>query len=136
MENGLLKMACSYRIAAMLGLRKASMVVSFKNCLYATRHIIWILFATLAYSQTNEEVFREYQFNFNLPGARANGMGGAFIGLADDATSSFTNPAGLAFLTETAVTLDWRNQHKKGQEGNISGFFNTSFDVSILLTIV
>lgn len=105
------------------------MILSLKNCLCVSRHILWIFFATLAYSQTNEEVFREYQFNFNLPGARANGMGGAFIGLADDATSSFTNPAGLAFLTETAVTLDWRNQHKKGQQGNISGYFNTSFDV-------
>ena len=27
-------------------------------------------------------------FRFNSPGARANGMGGAFIGLADDATAA------------------------------------------------
>jgi hypothetical protein len=31
------------------------------------------------------------------PGARAAGMGEAFVGLADDATATFWNPAGLAF---------------------------------------
>lgn len=88
-----------------------------------------MLFAAMGlFAQTNEEVFREYQFNFNLPGARANGMGGAFIGVADDATSSFTNPAGLAYLTETAITLDYRSQHIKGQTGTIEGFFNTTFE--------
>ncbi|MBC8181770.1 PorV/PorQ family protein [candidate division KSB1 bacterium] len=29
------------------------------------------------------------------PGARANGMGGSFTGIADDATAIFYNPAGL-----------------------------------------
>jgi hypothetical protein len=32
-------------------------------------------------------------------GARALGMGGAFVGVADDATACFWNPAGLASLT-------------------------------------
>ena len=31
-------------------------------------------------------------------GARALGMGGAFVGLADDASAAYWNPAGLAFL--------------------------------------
>ncbi|HBL28128.1 MAG TPA: hypothetical protein DD490_14945 [Acidobacteria bacterium] len=39
------------------------------------------------------------QFNFISPGARSLGMGGAFIGLADDATAAYTNPAGLTNLT-------------------------------------
>lgn len=99
------------------------------GCLTLLRFVLCLCSVLPLCAQTNEEVFREYQFNFNLPGARANGMGGAFIGLADDATSSFTNPAGLAFLAETAVTLDWRNQHLKGQTGTIEGFFNTRFDV-------
>lgn len=30
------------------------------------------------------------------PGVRANGMGGAFVGVADDATAVYWNPAGLA----------------------------------------
>ena len=31
-------------------------------------------------------------------GARALGMGGAFAGLADDASAAYWNPAGLAYL--------------------------------------
>jgi long-chain fatty acid transport protein len=37
-------------------------------------------------------------FNFSNPGARSLGMGGAFVGLADDATAAYTNPAGLTGL--------------------------------------
>ena len=32
------------------------------------------------------------------PGARSNGMGEAFVAVADDATASYWNPAGLAFV--------------------------------------
>ncbi|MGB5341528.1 MAG: hypothetical protein WBP67_05500, partial [Thermoanaerobaculia bacterium] len=32
------------------------------------------------------------QFNFADPGARSLGFGGAFVGLADDATAAFANP--------------------------------------------
>lgn len=39
------------------------------------------------------------------PGARANGMGGAFAAVADDATATYYNPAGLAFLEEREFTL-------------------------------
>lgn len=34
------------------------------------------------------------------PGARANGMGESFTAIADDATASYWNPAGLAFAAE------------------------------------
>jgi len=37
-------------------------------------------------------------FNVIGAGARARGMGGAFIGVADDATAASWNPAGLVFL--------------------------------------
>ena len=37
-------------------------------------------------------------------GGRALGMGGAFYGLADDATASFWNPAGMAFLERSELT--------------------------------
>lgn len=37
-------------------------------------------------------------FNFANPGARARGIGGAFVALADDATAALANPAGLAYL--------------------------------------
>ncbi|MCJ7813427.1 hypothetical protein MUP95_08970, partial [bacterium] len=35
------------------------------------------------------------------PGARAAGMGEAFVALADDATAAYWNPAGLAQLNAT-----------------------------------
>lgn len=39
------------------------------------------------------------------PGAKAAGMGEAFVAVADDATATFWNPGGLAFQTDHEVTL-------------------------------
>src|SRR5262245_37475869 len=38
-------------------------------------------------------------------GARAWGMGGAFVAVADDATAATWNPAGLAILQRPEITL-------------------------------
>ncbi len=38
-------------------------------------------------------------------GARAVGMGGAFVGVADDATSTFWNPAGLCQLSQQEIVF-------------------------------
>lgn len=99
-------------------------------CLLSARQFLWLFafFCVPAFAQTNEELFREYQFDFDVPGARANGMGGTFIGTADDATASYANPAGLAFLSETALTLEWRQRHVEGLRGESSGLFNTLYD--------
>jgi long-subunit fatty acid transport protein len=48
------------------------------------------------------------QFNFSTPGARSLGLGGAFLGLADDATAAYTNPAGLTILTKPEISLEGR----------------------------
>jgi len=92
---------------------------------------VWVLLSAFSGSllgQTNEEVFREYQFDFSPPGARANAMGGAFIGVADDATSSFSNPAGLAFLTDLALTVEYRHRRLDNRTGEVAGRFNTQFE--------
>lgn len=48
-------------------------------------------------------------FSFSNPGARSLGMGGAFLGLADDATAAYTNPAGLTGLgLEQQVSIELR----------------------------
>jgi len=47
-----------------------------------------ILYGTPATAQnTDIEALSGIQFNFANPGARSLGMGGAFLGLADDATA-------------------------------------------------
>lgn len=61
-----------------------------------------------ALALTDEEVFRQLRFNQSMPGARTLGMGGAFIGLADDAAAAAYNPGGLGFLTRPQVMLEAR----------------------------
>lgn len=48
------------------------------------------------------------EFSFANPGARAMGLGGAFVALADDATAAFANPAGLVQLIEPEVSIELR----------------------------
>jgi long-chain fatty acid transport protein len=48
------------------------------------------------------------QFDFSLPGARSLALGGAFVGIADDATAAWTNPAGLVALTRPEVSIEAR----------------------------
>lgn len=43
------------------------------------------------------------------PGARALGIGGAFIGVADDATAAESNPAGLTILSRPEISLHVRS---------------------------
>ncbi|MBV6414773.1 MAG: outer membrane protein transport protein [Xanthomonadales bacterium] len=52
----------------------------------------------LASALTDDEINSGIQFNFSNPGARSLGLGGAFTGLADDATAVYANPAGLTIL--------------------------------------
>jgi len=65
--------------------------------------LLGVVLSLPAAAQTNEEVFQQFQWNFSTPGARANAMGRAFIGSADDASAAITNPAGLMALTRPQV---------------------------------
>ena len=64
--------------------------------------------ASSAFAITDEEGNASLQFNFSAPGARSLAMGGAFIGLADDATAAFSNPAGLVQLASPEVSFEQR----------------------------
>ncbi|MBI1950077.1 MAG: hypothetical protein HYS34_01785 [Acidobacteria bacterium] len=57
---------------------------------------------------TDEEIFRDFRFNFISPGARAMGLGGAFIAAADDATAAQANPAALHYVTKNEFFLEYR----------------------------
>ena len=57
---------------------------------------------------TDNEANASLPFNFSNPGARAMGMGGAFLGLSDDASAAYTNPAGLTQLVSPEIALEIR----------------------------
>ncbi|MDJ0840069.1 MAG: hypothetical protein QNK37_26390 [Acidobacteriota bacterium] len=89
--------------------------------------------------QTDETIFRAFQFDFSTPGARANGMGRAFVGLADEATAGYSNPAGLSVLDTPEFYLEWRTNHTDFQAITESDEFyldptipptDTSFDLN------
>ena len=48
-------------------------------------------------------------FDFSLPGARSRAIGGAFVAVADDATSVYSNPAGLTQLFRPEVSVEVRH---------------------------
>lgn len=64
-----------------------------------------------AFAITDEEGSAALQFNLSPPGARSLGMGGAFIGLADDATAAASNPAGLLQLAAPEVSVEFRSSY-------------------------
>ena len=78
-----------------------------------------LLALPLAAQNVDIEALSGLQFNFGNPGARALGMGGAFLGLADDASAAEANPAGLTILRKKEVSIEARNYLEKQ-------FFTTS----------
>ena len=71
---------------------------------------------------TDIEALSGLQFNFANPGARSLGMGGAFLGLADDASAAEANPAGLTVLTKPEISIEGRNFETR-QTFNTAGTF-------------
>jgi long-subunit fatty acid transport protein len=68
-----------------------------------------ILAALLVSSPAAGQIQFSFQFSFSNPGARSLGFGGAFAGLADDATAAFANPAGLVQLVGPEVSIEGRS---------------------------
>jgi long-chain fatty acid transport protein len=64
------------------------------------------LVASPAAAQTSLQV--PLQFDFLNPGAKSLAMGGAFAGLADDATATLANPAGLIQLSQREISIEGR----------------------------
>ena len=99
---------------------KTKMLLLF--CLTLTTKGIW---AQDEVKELPGEVFRELQFNFATPGARASGMGRAFIGLAEDATAAVSNPAGLLNLTRPQVYFEGKLTELRSRRLAERGAFNT-----------
>jgi len=71
--------------------------------------LLVVIASPLAAQNTDIESLAGIQFNFANPGARSLGMGGAFIGLADDASAVEANPAGLTILRRPEVSIEGRH---------------------------
>jgi len=71
--------------------------------------VLFLAIGARASAQSNDEVFPQFQWNFSTPGARANAMGRAFIGVADDASASVTNPAGLIRLARPQAYIEFKD---------------------------
>jgi len=72
--------------------------------------IVWLSLVAVSpvRAQSNNEGNSGVQFDFSLPGARSLALAGAFVGLADDATAAWANPAGLLILAKTEVSVEGR----------------------------
>ena len=67
---------------------------------------VMLLLPVRAAAQTSLQI--PLQFDFINPGAKSLALGGAFAGVADDATASFANPAGLTLLEGPEVSAEVR----------------------------
>ncbi|MCU0613191.1 MAG: hypothetical protein MUE60_15565, partial [Candidatus Eisenbacteria bacterium] len=59
-------------------------------------------------------------------GARALGLGGAFVAVPGDATAPYWNPAGLSFLERATFTGTYVSQHM-GLDADNLAFFSGGF---------
>ena len=62
----------------------------------------------LAVGVATAQVEDQLEYNFLGAGARANGMGDAFVAVADDATAIFWNPAGLFLLDQPETSFGFQ----------------------------
>src|SRR5689334_16301137 len=69
------------------------------------RHFRWLIFAIVSLPPCPLQASGEPDaFVLNGIGARPGGMGGAFVGLADDIETIYYNPAALAGLSNSGAT--------------------------------
>jgi long-subunit fatty acid transport protein len=88
-----------------------------------------VLIAILLSFSALEVALAQQNFNFIGSGARARGMGGAFIGVADDATAISWNPAGLATLEKPEASVVGIYTMDKYTAKVTSSFLGESFEV-------
>src|SRR5262249_58274528 len=93
--------------------------------------LIALVTVPLAAQNTDIESLAGLQFNFGNPGARSLGMGGAFLGLADDASAAEANPAGVTILRKPEVSIEarsWLEQQIFSTRGTYPEIDRTAFN--------
>lgn len=89
--------------------------------------VVAVLIPSTGFPLDNGQWNTGLNFHFYPPGARALGMGGAFVGLADDATAAASNPAGIAQLTRMQVAVEGRYVNTDSKEDKYFGGFMRTF---------
>ncbi|MBI5805019.1 PorV/PorQ family protein [candidate division TA06 bacterium] len=114
--------------------------------MHPTRNRILMLAAVILLSFTYAWAISEGGAIFLMirPGARPSGMGSAFCAIADDATATYYNPAGLAFLKRNDPLLnyqdikDWNrflNSFKDSPEGSAFAWADLSDPEGMIITL-
>src|SRR3954466_16218505 len=63
---------------------------------------------TVVRAQTGQTAQIPLQFDFLNPGAHSLALGSAFVAVAEDATTAFTNPAGLTLTYRPEISAEMR----------------------------
>lgn len=84
--------------------------------------ILSVLVASPALALDDDPITKTLPTSFASPGARAAGMGGAFIGLADDSSAAFLNPAGITLLPGMELTIEGRTRSGEIPFSNSNSF--------------
>jgi long-chain fatty acid transport protein len=92
----------------------------------ALTRIVVLCAATLVPAEVSAQTSLQIplQFDFLNPGAKSLALGGAFAGLADDATAAFANPGGLTQLDTSELSVEGRRSRVTTQfleAGRLSG---------------
>ena len=86
------------------------------------------LVSSSAFAQNTED---QNAFDFSLPGARSRAIGGAFVAIADDATSAYSNPAGLTQLFRPEISIEVRHWHLTNLEPSRGHAFGTATGIGV-----
>ncbi len=82
--------------------------------------IITLIFFTYYTSQAADEGAHVAEFLSHGVGARALGMGSAFVAIADDATATYWNPAGLAKINKNGFSTMYSDTFRIGEGSFLS----------------
>lgn len=85
---------------------------------FAISLIVGLLLLALAARVSGQQIEMSSSLNPVGSGARATGMGGAFIGVADDATAASWNPAGLVQLEKPEISVVYSYFHREQGYGS------------------
>jgi hypothetical protein len=92
-----------------------------------------LLFASVGQAQDDTSAARPsiefYNFDFTGGGARAEGMGKAFLGVSDDVTGGSWNPAGLFVHEKPVVSLSYGTLAPRGSTNSKSPLLQSMTDL-------